>query len=46
MSSDHEAMLAIQELLDGIEWKPETLDAIAAILVRAGHTIRDLYDVE
>jgi hypothetical protein len=40
--TDHDAMLAIQELLDGIEWTPSTLDSIAAILRRAGYRILDL----
>jgi hypothetical protein len=41
---DHDAMLAIQELLDGVEWSPNTLDEIAAIMWRAGYRIRDAED--
>jgi hypothetical protein len=44
--SDHEAMLAIQELMDGTEWNADTLEAIAEIMVRAGYRIRDLEDVD
>jgi hypothetical protein len=43
-NSDHEALLAIQELLDGVEWSPKTLDRIAAIMTDAGYRIRDLDD--
>jgi hypothetical protein len=42
--SDHEAMLAIQQELDGIEWTADTLDRIAEILQHAGYRIRDLDD--
>lgn len=38
------ALLRIQEVLDGVEWSPDTLDAIAAIMVEAGYRIRDLDD--
>jgi len=37
-----EAMLAIQDLMDGIEWNADTLDAIAQIMVEAGYKIHDL----
>jgi len=43
-NTDHEAMLAIQELLDGTEWSADTLDRIAAIVIAAGYRIRDLND--
>ena len=39
--TDHDAMLAIQELLDGVEWTPDTLEQIAEIMENAGYTIRD-----
>lgn len=39
--SDDEALLAIQELMDGVEWTPATLDEIADILIQAGYPIRD-----
>ena len=39
--NDHEALLAIQELMDGVEWSPDTLDEIAAVMRRAGYRIRD-----
>lgn len=42
--TDHDAMLAIQELMDGVEWTPDTLDAIAVILREAGYKVRDLDD--
>jgi hypothetical protein len=40
MTSD-DAMLEIQELLDGVEWTPDTLDRIAEIMVTAGYPIRN-----
>jgi hypothetical protein len=41
---DHEAMLAIQQALDGVEWTADTLERVAEILHRAGYRIRDLDD--
>jgi UDP-N-acetylmuramate-alanine ligase len=41
---DHEAMLAIQQELDGVAWTAETLERIAEILRQAGYRIRDLDD--
>jgi hypothetical protein len=41
---DHEAMLAIQQALDGVEWTADTLERIAEILHQAGYRIRDLDD--
>ncbi|WLB77007.1 hypothetical protein [Bradyrhizobium elkanii] len=32
---DHQAMLAIQEQMDGVEWDSDTLSAIGDIMVRA-----------
>jgi hypothetical protein len=43
MTSD-DAMLKIQELLDGVEWTPDTLNEIAAIMIEAGYRIRDKND--
>lgn len=40
--NDHEIVLRIQELLDGVEWTPATLDEIAQVLSDNGYTIRDL----
>jgi hypothetical protein len=40
--NDHEIILAIQDLLDGVEWTPATLDEIAALLNDNGYRIRDL----
>jgi hypothetical protein len=37
---DHEAMLAIQQELDGVEWTADTLERIAEILHQAGYRIR------
>ena len=42
--NDHEAMLAIQELLDGVEWNSDTLPEIAKIMVEAGYRIRSAKD--
>jgi hypothetical protein len=39
---DHDAMLAIHEAMDGVEWSSATLDRIATILEQAGYPIRDL----
>jgi len=44
--TDHEAILAIQELLDDVEWTADTLDAIAEILIEAGYRIRNLDEVD
>jgi hypothetical protein len=43
---DHEAMLAIQQELDGVEWTADTLERIAEIVQQAGYRIRDLDDHE
>lgn len=40
--NDHEIMLAIQELLSGVEWSPDTLDQIAELLHDNGYCIEDL----
>lgn len=40
--SPHEAMLAIQEMMDGVEWDAATLDGICQILNEAGYPVRDL----
>ena len=42
--SDHNIVLAIQELLDGVEWTSQTLDAIATVLRNSGYRVRDLED--
>ena len=42
--SDNEIVLAIEELLDGTEWTPDTLDQIAALLQANGYRVRDLDD--
>ena len=44
--NDHDAMLAIHELLDGVEWGSQTLEDIAVIMEQAGYPIRDCNDVE
>ena len=41
-----DVLLGIQELMDGVEWTPATLEAIAALMVNAGYRIRDLDDVD
>jgi hypothetical protein len=38
------ALAAIQAVLDGVEWTPDSLDAIATILVEAGYPVRDIID--
>ena len=44
INSDHDAMLAIQELLSGVEWDVDTLGAIAEIMVEAGYAIDSVKD--
>jgi hypothetical protein len=44
--NDHEAMLAIQQELDGVEWAADTLERVAEVLQKAGYRIRDLDDHE
>ena len=39
--TDREIVLAIQELLDGREWSPDTLECIAGLLQHNGYVIRD-----
>jgi len=40
--NDHDLLLAIQEELDGVEWTPDTLQTVAALLTSNGYTVRDL----
>ena len=42
--SPHEAMLAIQEMMNAEEWSPDTLDGIAEVLNEAGYPVRDQVD--
>lgn len=37
-----EAMFEMQELMDGVEWTPETRERIAEILTESGYPVRDL----
>jgi hypothetical protein len=39
---DHQALLAIQKLMDRVEWSPDTLDRIGEIMEEGGYRIRDL----
>ena len=39
--NDHDIVLAIQELLDDVEWTPEVLETIADILTENGYIVRD-----
>lgn len=41
--TDHDAMLAIQDLMDAVEWSPDTLDGIADIMRCAGYGIGDIH---
>lgn len=41
-----DVLLGIQELLDGQEWTPDTLERIAALMIRGGYRIRDLDDID
>ena len=40
-TSAPDALLAIQELMDGVEWTPDTLERIAEILEGAGYHVSD-----
>jgi hypothetical protein len=42
--NEYEILLAIQDLLDGQEWTPDTLEEIANLMIRSGYRIRDLDD--
>ena len=39
---DRDILLAIQAILDGAEWSPDTLDDIASALHHNGYPIKDL----
>lgn len=43
---DSDAMLAIQEIMDGTEWNADTLEEIAKVMISAGYRIRDIDDVD
>lgn len=40
-----DALQAIQELLDGTNWTPDTLNEIARILIAAGYQMRDANEI-
>lgn len=40
----NDALLAIQELMDGVEWTADTHERIAAVMRSAGYRIRDVDD--
>jgi hypothetical protein len=42
--TDHQIVMAIQELLDGNAWSPDTLTKIAELLIANGYAVRDLGD--
>ena len=42
--TDHDLLLTIQELLDGVVWSPDTLDSIAELLRENGYRVRDKHD--
>ena len=42
--TDNEILLAIQQEMDGVEWSPDTLDAIAQLLNANGYAVADLDD--
>jgi hypothetical protein len=44
--SKHEALTAIQKLMDATQWDADTLESIAAVMQTAGYQIRNYdYDV-
>ncbi|ANA86331.1 hypothetical protein SEA_LOZINAK_175 [Gordonia phage Lozinak] len=40
--NDHEILLAIQDLMDGVAWSADTLNSIAELLNANGYTIGDI----
>jgi len=42
--TDHEIILAIQEIMDGAPWSADTTSAIADLLTENGYLLRDLDD--
>ena len=44
--NDHDAILAIWQLLDGEYWTPDTLDDIARVMISAGYRIRDTEGID
>jgi hypothetical protein len=42
--TDSDLLLQIQELLDGVEWTPDTLENIAWLMNEHGYRIRDRDD--
>jgi hypothetical protein len=40
--NDHDLLLAIQELLDGVEWTPSTLDQIADLMTANEYEIHSI----
>jgi len=40
--SDHDLLLAIQELLDGTVWQSKMLEQIAEWLTQSGYRVRDI----
>jgi hypothetical protein len=40
--NDHEIVLRIQELLDGVEWQATLLEEIARLLTESGYPVRDI----
>lgn len=40
--TDHEIILAIQEMLDGVEWSPDILSEIADLLTNNGYAVSDI----
>jgi hypothetical protein len=44
--TESDLLLAIQELLDGVEWNSDTLERIATLMVASGYRIRDCDDFD
>lgn len=44
IQDDHDLILAIQDLLDGLDWNSDTAGDIATLLQNAGYTVRDPND--
>jgi len=44
--NDHEIILAIQELMNQVEWDADTLEEIASLLDDNGYKVGDISDDE
>ena len=43
---DHDIVLTIREMLDGVEWTPDTLEDIASLLRKNGYHVAGRKDID